>query len=252
MYTLFKSGLTAGNKRLYIIIFLIGLLSYGDSLTCFVNDKPHRYNPENQLCCNGIYPREQNGQTMECCNGTMYAIRLQNCCAGIVYKQGSRYLCRGNKRKAPKSHKHDDTIIEKIVHVIKKDILETASVKLPNRKGPPICPSCITGIHSGPAESKRRNKLNIHLGKIEKRPRGRLRLHVTVTRPKRYAGRKMTLKTRSVCRECFKSGVDYVILTNQWLHSLPEKSRLTGMDVIVQKYQFSLFSCTIDRWTKTL
>ena len=88
--------------------------------------------------------------------------------------------------------------------------------------------------------------LHFRLEGIEERKRDRVWLHITVTLPTKYAGRRMTLKTQRVFPRCFKKAVEYLIFTNRWIDSLPEISRITGSDVIVQKDKLSSFKCTID------
>ncbi|KAH3859535.1 uncharacterized protein LOC127871909 isoform X1 [Dreissena polymorpha] len=445
-------GLTAGTPR-YGILILVFWLNYAEcSLSCFDKGNVRPYNPTSQLCCNGIYPRVENGSDIGCCNGRRYPINSQSCCGGTIYTQDSSLLCCGNqlhdnahlvccngtvyypgkgiccedkffvrtghnpqvcvngvavdkkssqtrklgtsivntttnapedvqseilycgnvsypkksdkyryeccdgtlnyfphihnnadywmlccgreiyntsrgiccnghlidsevqpigccnnkdnytttshiccdskvaekrtnlcakltsskntlvekddvnhdmvcfdksKRKFrtlnSKTDKCDNQDMEKIVEEIKKiNKSKTLNAKPQTRILPPKCPSCFTGNISGPAECRRKNQLNVRITKIEKRKRDRLWLHVKLIDSGINTGRKMVLRTRRVCRKCFKRGVTYVIFTNRWLNSFPETLRLNGMDVIVQKNQLSSFNCTVDRWAKTL
>ncbi|KAH3859483.1 hypothetical protein DPMN_102300 [Dreissena polymorpha] len=217
------NGFATITHRNVIFILVLCCPNDGELLTCIVDRKPMQYD-QDKLCCNGLHTRVENGLEKRCCNGTVYA---------------------------DLTHKCDNGIIVNIEEEIKNDTLQTSDVSPQTKNGPPKCPLCITGNHSGPAECKKKNKLNVRLEEIAQRKRDRLWLHVTVTRPEKYAGWRMILKTKSVCRECFQKGVAYVIFTNRWLDSLPEKSRITGSDVIVRKDQLSSFNCTVIRWAKT-
>ncbi|KAH3746378.1 hypothetical protein DPMN_180785 [Dreissena polymorpha] len=438
------NGLATKTHR-YVILILVICMKYGECLRCLVNGYPEWYNPDNQLCCKGLYPRVQNGFEMKCCNGTVYPGHSHQCCNGNVYNQSKTHFCCGdvmhdNKNQnlvccggkvyfhgkgiccadkfAPtgdiplicvngtavqksssidnveipnvktttnvpsevfycgqvpypkesstyryeccetvlhktrhkhteaytmmccgseiyntskdvccngslhmydvqpigccnnkeiyfttiqtccgdkvvdkrmylcanqtssrkslvlkdnvnddkvcfnkqqrtlrtfnsKTHKCDDnSIIANIVEEIKNDTLQTPNVKPQPRVRPIKCHSCITGDHSGPSECTMRNTLSFRLEGIEQRKRDRVWLHITVTYPTKYAGRRMKLMTQRVCQTCFKNGLEYVIFTNRWVDSLPEISRITGSDVIVQTDKHTSFKCTIDRWAK--
>ncbi|XP_052242544.1 uncharacterized protein LOC127852631 [Dreissena polymorpha] len=82
--------------QIRVILILVVCLNNGECLTCLVNGKPTLYNPDNQLCCKGLYPRVQNGFKMKCCNGTVYPGHSHQCCDDNVYNQSKTQFCCNN------------------------------------------------------------------------------------------------------------------------------------------------------------